>query len=131
MIRLYCWLNAVIYALFGVATMLNPDRMARAAGFYTLDNSGSSEFLTIYAGLELGLAAFYVAAARDAVRARFAIFFSLWYYAGIVLFRLPSLAIYNPVRPVTWALAAGEVVLLVSAAILLARSRRAPEEELS
>jgi hypothetical protein len=127
--RVYCWVNAAMYGLLGAATMLNPDRLARAVGFYTLDNSGSSEFLTIYAGLELGLAAFYAAAASDATRARFALFFSLWYYAGIVLFRIPSLMIYHPVRTVTYILAAGEVVLLLAAAILHARSRRAALEE--
>lgn len=128
MIRIYLSANALLYALFAAACMLNPERLARAVGYYTLDNSGSSEFLVIYAGLELGFAAFYFAAARSADLERPALLFSLCLYGGIVAFRLPSLLIYHPVRTITYALAAGELLLLGAAALLLRRERRAPFE---
>lgn len=121
MIRVYLFLNAAIYVLFGIASMINPDRMQRAVGYFTVDNSGSSEFLVIYAGLELGLAAFYLLAANRAELERPAILFSLCLYAGIVAFRLPSLMIYDPVRRITLILTAGEVVLLLGAAWLARR----------
>jgi hypothetical protein len=129
MIRLYLFLNAAIYVLFGIASMINPDRMQRAVGYFTVDNSGSSEFLVIYAGLELGLAAFYLLAANRSELERPAILFSLCLYAGIVTFRLPSLMIYDPVRRVTLILAAGEVVLLLGAAWLARRRPATPATE--
>lgn len=57
MVPVYLWANAAIYALLGAACALNPDRLARAVGYFTLDNTGRSEFLAIYAGLDFGLAA--------------------------------------------------------------------------
>ena len=126
MTRIYFGANALIYALFGAACILNPERLARAVGYFTLDNSGSSELLVVYAGLELGLAAFYFAAARDAALEKPALLFSLCLYGGIVAFRLPSLLIYNPVRTVTYVLAAGELLLLATGALLYRRARRAP-----
>ena len=129
MTRIYFWANAAIYALFGFASMINPDRMQRAVGYFTVDNSGSSEFLVIYAGLELGLAAFYLAAASSPALHRPGLLFSVCLYAGIVAFRLPSLMIYHPVRTVTYVLAAGELLLLAAAMLLLRRTRRLAEEE--
>lgn len=131
MTRIYLWTNAAIYLLLGAASAINPDRMARAAGYFTLDNSGSSEFLVLYAGLELGLALFFIAAARTADLARPAILFSLCLYGGIVAFRLPSLLLYHPVRTFTLILAAGEVVMLLAAAWLARKLPRSEEEEAS
>lgn len=129
MIRIYFWANAAIYALFGLASMVNPDRMQRAVGYFTVDNSGSSEFLVIYAGLELGLAAYYMAAASSPAMFRPGLLFSTCLYGGIVAFRLPSLMIYHPVRTVTYVLAAGELLLLAGALLLLRRAGRAAKEE--
>ena len=128
MIRFYLWLNAALYVLFAAATVLNPERLQRSIGYFTVDNSGSSEFLVIYAGLELGFAAFFgLAALRPALR-RGAAWFALCLYGGIVAFRLPSLLMYHPVRTVTLVLAAGEVLLLLGA-VLLVRRHPLPEEE--
>jgi hypothetical protein len=128
MTKVYLWFNAAMYLFFAVACALNPDRLQRALGFFTLDNSGSSEFLAIYAGLEAGFALFYVAAARKLELERPAILFSICLYAGIVVFRLPSLLIYRPVRTISYVVAAGEVVLLAAALLLRRRAGKVPEE---
>src|SRR5262245_43481879 len=98
MIRIYFLANAAINGLIGVACMLNPERLARAVGYYTMDNSGSSDFLVVYAGLELGLAAFFALLALDEGREEPGLLFSLCLYAGLALFRIPSLFLYHPVR---------------------------------
>ena len=125
MIRVYFWANALAYALLGLACILNPERLARAVGYYTLDNSGSSDFLAVYGGLQLGLAAFFGLAGSREELERPAVLFSLCLYAGLVALRLPSLAIYHPVRTITYAAAGAELLGLVFAGILLSRSRRA------
>ena len=128
MIRVYFWVNAAIYALVGIACMLNPERLARLIGYYTLDNSGSSDFLVVYAGLELGLAAFYGLLALDEGREETGLLFSLCLYAGLVVFRIPSLFLYDPVRWVTHVTAAVECLLLLAAVVLRARHRRREQE---
>ena len=128
MTRFYLWWNAALYLIFAAATMLNPERLQRSVGYFTVDNSGSSEFLAIYGGLEAGFAAFFALAALRPALQRGASWFALCLYAGIVAFRLPSLLIYRPVRTVTLVLAAGELLLLVGAALLV-RRHPLPEED--
>ena len=128
MIRVYFWANAAIYALVGLACMLNPERLARTIGYYTLDNSGSSDFLVVYAGLELALAVFYALLALDEERDEAGLLFSVCLYGGLVAFRIPSLLIYNPVRWVTHATAAVECLFLIGAIVLRAAHRRRKRE---
>jgi hypothetical protein len=109
--------------------MLNPERLARAVGYYTMDNSGSSDFLVVYAGLELGLAAFYFALAAEEGREEIGLLFSLCLYGGLVLFRIPSLLLYNPVRWITHATAGLELLLLLAALVLRALHRRRPMQD--
>ncbi len=129
MTKAYLWFNAAMYFVFAAACALNPDRLQRVLGFYTLDNSGSAEFLAIYSGMEAGFALFYFAAARKLELERPAILFSICLYGGIAAFRLPSLFIYQPVRPITYVIAAGEVVLLLAALFLRGRAGTAIQEE--
>jgi len=124
MIRIYFWVNAAIYALIGLACMLNPERLARVVGYYTMDNSGSSDFLVVYGGLELGLALFYFLLAGSEEREGVGLLFSLCLYGGLVAFRLPSLLLYDPVRWVTHATAGLELLLLLGAIVLRARHRQ-------
>jgi hypothetical protein len=125
MARIYFWANAAAYALLGLACMLNPERLARAVGYYTLDNSGSSDFLAVYGGLQLGLAAFFALAGSREELQRPALLFAVCLYAGLVALRLPSLALYHPVRTVTYVAAGAELLGLLFAGILLPRARRA------
>jgi hypothetical protein len=104
--------------------MLNPERLARLVGYYTMDNSGSSDFLAVYAGLEIGLALFYLLLAASEERHGTGLLFSLCLYGGLVVFRLPSLLLYNPVRWVTHATAGVELLMLLGAIVLRARHRR-------
>jgi hypothetical protein len=128
MVRIYFWANAAVYLLIGLACMLNPERLARAVGYYTMDNSGSSDFLVVYAGLELGLALFYLLLARDERFEETGLLFSLCLYGGLVAFRIPSLFLYNPVRWITHATAGLELLFLLGAIVLRARGpRRSPE----
>lgn len=119
MIRLYFGLNAALYFIVAAACMLNPVRLQRAVGYFTVDNTGSSEFLAIYAGLEAGLALFFVLAMLKPALERGAIWFALCLYGGLVAFRLPSLFMYHPVRTVTLVLAAGEFLLFLGALVLV------------
>ena len=52
----YLYLNAAIYLLLAVWCTLAPARTAAAVGYASLTRSGQTEYLTIYGGLQLGLA---------------------------------------------------------------------------
>ena len=114
----YLLANAVIYAVFGVMSAIAPAKIAASLGL-TGDASGKVEFFTVYAGLELGVAAFYAWAAYASPQAqRVALMFSLCLYAGLVLFRGIGLAMHWPVNGTILAVAGLELALLLGAVAL-------------
>lgn len=117
----YLIVNAVLYAIFAAVSALVPDRIAASLGF-TLDTQGRVEFLTVYGGLELGLALFYGwAALSGPTQQRVALTFSLFLYAGLVLFRLAGILRYGMPGTTMLAVAGLEMVLLACALALILR----------
>lgn len=122
MLVAYLLLNAVIYAAFALATTIAPARIAAAVGF-SLDRAGRIEFLTVYGGLELGLAAFYAwAACTGAANQRVALMFSLFVYAALVLYRSAGILVHGSPGTTLLAVAALELLFLLAAIALLLRA---------
>lgn len=117
----YLLLNAVLYAVFAVASTVVPERVAGALGF-TLDAQGRVEFMTVYGGLELGLAVFYGwAAYADPATQRAALMFSLLLYAALVLFRAGGILRYGVPGTTMLAVAGLELLMLIGAIVLVWR----------
>lgn len=122
MIIAYLVVNAVLYAAFALVSSIVPERIAAALGF-TLDAQGRIEFLTIYGGLELGLALFYGwAAYAGPAPQRAALTFSLFVYAGLVLYRMAGILRYGVPGTTLLAVAGLELVLLLGALALSLRA---------
>ena len=114
----YLYLNALLYAVFGIWCTARPEQTARSLGYATLDRAGQSEYLVVYGGLQLGLAvAFFVFATNPATH-RTGLLFALAIYTGIVVYRGVTLWMYGPVPALTWMVAALELALLVGAGAL-------------
>ncbi len=122
MLNAYLWLNAVIYVAFAAWITLNPWGTAQAAGFQSLTSGGRTEYLTVYGGLQLGVAAFYVWTALSPGQQRAGLMFSLFLYAAVVAYRSTSLWRYWPVSRVTLSVAALEILLLLGALLLYVRA---------
>jgi hypothetical protein len=119
MSKIYFATNAVLYFALALLCTFKHRQTSRGTGFTELNNSGHSEYLVIYGGLQMGLALFYAWLARDAQLARVGIVFSVLLYAPIVLYRVATVLMYKPVSNVTLGTAALEVVLLIWGAWLL------------
>ena len=115
MAAIYLYTNSALYLLFTVWCTLGMSRTAPAMGFTALTNGGRSEYLSIYGGLQAGLAIAFWLLARNASWHGPGILFAIALYAPIVLLRLASVARFWPVESVTLATAALEVVLLLVA----------------
>lgn len=114
----YLWINAVLYAVFGVMCALNPRGTAKALGYSLSTHGGLSEYLTVYGGLQFGLAAFFAwVAMRDDLHPA-GLVLALALYTPIVLFRWASIARLWPVERMTLAVGTLEAGLLVSALLL-------------
>ena len=125
MIPIYLWINAALYLIFAVWMTLLPTRTAAAVGYISLDNSGRSEFLVVYGGLQLGLAGFFAWTAWQPPLQKTGVIFALCLYAPIVVYRLVTLGRFWPVSRTTLVVAILEVALLVGAVFLLGTMRKA------
>ena len=122
MIKAYLILNALLYLGLALWCSLRHEQTSRAGGFLALDNSGHSEYLVIYGGLQLGLAMFYGYLASSPDLHRTGIVFSLMLYLPIFLYRIVTMIAYRPVGAITLGTAALELALLAGAAILFSRA---------
>lgn len=122
MTRWYLLINAVLYLLFVLWCTFGRAQTSRASGYLSLNNDGHVEYLVIYGGLQLGLAAFYAYTAFSPQYHRIALVFSLFIYATIVIYRIGSAWAYWPVSWVTLAVAALEIALLIGAIVAFAKS---------
>lgn len=120
MAAVYLWLNAAMYLLLALWCAAYPDRSARALGYGELSAAGRTEFLTVYAGLELGLAAIFACLAAYELLWAMGLVFSIFLYGGIVAFRLYGLWRHRPDHALVRRLAIGEAVFLLIPVALLA-----------
>lgn len=110
----YLYLNAVLYLLLAGWCTFAPARTAAAVGYTTLSRSGQTEYLTIYGGLQLGLA-FLFAWFAWTQQMRTGLVIAIAVYLPIVIYRSIGLLRWWPVEPTTLLLAAIEWLMLVAA----------------
>ena len=79
--------NALMYALLALWCAFAPEQTSAFVGLQRLNAGGQSEYLAVYGGLEMGLAAFFGWAVCVPEHRRAALLMSLLLYLGIVAFR--------------------------------------------
>ena len=110
----YLYINAGLYLLFAVWCTFSMASTSRNLGYRVLTANGQSEYLTIYGGLQLGLAITFLLLARDPALHRFGLLFALAIYAPIVIFRWISVFKFKA-DGMTLAIGALESILLLTA----------------
>lgn len=120
--KAYLLINSALYALFAVWCTVQSASTARNLGYVDLNNSGRSEYLVIYGGLQVGLAVMFFLLARDAAFHRLGMLISIAVYAPIVLYRLLTIWKHSPVSPLTMSVGALETLLLIVAVAIAIRT---------
>jgi hypothetical protein len=118
MLRTYLFVNAALYVLFAVWCTVMPEKTAETLGLAFRSGSGKSEYITVYGGLEFGVAMFFLLAALRPELRQAGLLFALLFYGGLVAWRIPTLLMVSGVQKVTYGFAATEAVLLVMAVLL-------------
>lgn len=113
MTNFYLWTNAILYAVFAVLCTVKLKGTSSSLGYQTLSNSGRSEYLTVYGGLQVGLAAFFALAALMPAFRTAGLLLALSLYVPIVAFRWTSVLANRPVANLTLAVGALETTLLL------------------
>ena len=121
MAKVYFYVNAVIYLGLAIWCTLKHEQTAQASGYLMLNSSGHSEYLVVYGGLQIGVAAFYTYLALHPEYASVGVIFSALMYAPIVLYRIITVSIHWPVSSVTLGTASLELTLLAWSLFLLRR----------
>ncbi len=107
-------MNAALYLLFALWCTLSLSKTAATIGYEVLSASGRSEFLVVYGGLQLGLAALFAYTAANPQLQRPGVLIALFFYVPIVAYRVVTVLKFWPVRSATLYVGALEVLLLVA-----------------
>ena len=116
--RVFLGIVGALYAGLAAWCAAAPATTSETVGFELKGGSGRSEFLTVYSGLELGLALVFLLPAALGKHTREALLACLMIHACLVLTRSASFAMYTGISPSTYKLAAGEwAIFLASIAV--------------
>lgn len=118
MIRAYLLLNAALYLIFSLWCTFSPEKTAANIGFAFRSGSGRSEFVTVYGGLELGMAVFFLITGMRGEYQLAGLLFALCLYAAIVAFRIVTLLTVPGIERITYGTFGLEAILGIAAAIL-------------
>jgi hypothetical protein len=123
MIKAYLLFNAAAYIGFALWCTFAPEKTASAIGLQFRSGSGKSEYITVYGGLEMGVAAFFLIAGLMPKYQEAGLLFGLLFYAGLVIFRAYSFATVPGIERMTYYFAASELVLgLIAAGLWFSRT---------
>jgi hypothetical protein len=118
--RIFLALTGALYLYLAIWCSIRPADTSRLVGFQLQPGSGQSEFLTVYGGLEFGLALVLLWPLVDRTVTRRILVCCFLIHASLVAFRTAGFVLYTDIQAMTWKLAAGEWVLfLLSGALLL------------
>lgn len=112
--KLYLALVGAIYLYLAIWCSLDPATTSKAVGFELVGPSGQGEFLTVYGGLEFGLALVFLLPLVDPQAQRFSIASCTLIHGSLVGFRTLSFLIYAAPERMTYQLAAGEWIIFLT-----------------
>lgn len=113
MLKIYLGFNAALYLVFALWCTFWASKTAAAQGFLALDGAGRAEYLTVYGGLQFGLALFFALLAWTPRWHEVGLLFALCIYLPIVLWRIAGLVAHWPVGSTTLAVAGLEAFMLL------------------
>ena len=76
-----------MYLFLGVWCAVSPDKTSGVVGFELVGGSGKSEFLTVYGGLEIGMAMIFLLPILHQRFLEYSLLSCLLLHANLVLFR--------------------------------------------
>jgi hypothetical protein len=111
-------LNAALYGAFAIWCTFAPDRTARTLGFADLSPPARSEYLTIYGGLQAGLALAFLAFGLIPQWHGAGAAFAVLLYAPIAIYRATTMLRLRIRNRATLVVGALEGTLLVIAIVV-------------
>lgn len=111
---------AVLYILLAIWCTVQPAVTSSKVGFELKGGTGQSEFMTVYGGLEFGIAIVFLLALWRPDTVYFGVLACTAIHASLVVFRTISFLRFAEINSFTYRLAYGEwAIMLVGIAILI------------
>lgn len=118
--KAYLLVVSLLYFGLAIWCSVSPATTSNKVGFDLRGGSGQSEFMTVYGGLEFGIALVFALSMFRDTTVNYGVLACVIIHASLVVFRSISLLIYQGLDPFTYRLAIGEwVVALAGLAVLL------------
>ena len=111
--KLYLLATAALYGGLALWCSLAPAATSKKVGFELKGGSGESEFMTVYGGLEFGIALVFGLAALKDSTVNYGVVACILIHASLVVFRTLSFFVYKDIGPFTYRLAVGEWAITV------------------
>lgn len=113
MAKIYLTIVGLLYAGLAVWCVTAPVTTSAKVGFTLNGDTGRSEFMTVYGGLEFGLALVFLLPLVRSGSVSLILLNCILIHASLVAFRLISLAMYRDAGSTTYKLAGGELLILL------------------
>ena len=122
LVRIFLTAVGVLYAYLAWWCSVSPAETSQLVGFQLVGGSGRSEFLTVYGGLEAGMAAIFLLPLLKPALQHSALLNCTLIHLGLVAFRTAGFLLFTEIQPMTIKLAAGEWAILIICLLLLWKS---------
>ena len=126
MARSFLAVVGILYAYLAIWCSLKPAETSGLVGFDLRPGSGQSEFLSVYGGLEMGMACVFLWPLWRPKQLEFSLLACLLIHGCLVLFRGVGFFLYSDIQRMTYQLAVGEWVIFLAAAGLCWRKKPTP-----
>jgi len=123
MTRFYLAAVGLLYIGLALWCSFDPATTSRKVGFTLNGDSGQSEFLTVYGGLEFAMGLIFLLPLLRPEATSFSLLSCLLIHGSLVGFRTISFVLYRNISEMTTSLATGEWVILIVTALLYWASR--------
>lgn len=119
MIRLYLFLNGIIYIILGSWCTISPEFTSNLIGLPINNPQGYAEYLAVYGGLEIGVGLYFLLMLLKKSQYTTAVIFGALFYGGIVLCRTIAILTYSNNLGFGWNLYLCEVIFFTWSLVLL------------
>lgn len=117
--KIFLILVSVLYFGLAIWCCVRPDLTSAKVGFDLVNDSGRSEFMTVYGGLEFGIAVIFLLTALRPEAIGWGLLACTIIHGSLVLFRSISFLIYSDIEGFTHRLAIGEWVIFIAGILLI------------
>ena len=124
--RIFLAVVGILYAYLAIWCSLKPVETSGLVGFDLRPGSGQSEFLSVYGGLEMGMACIFLWPLWRPKQLESSLLACLLIHGCLVLFRGVGFFLYSDIQRMTYQLAVGEWVIFLAAAALCWRKKPTP-----